>query len=300
MMRRKALDALRSVPGASGAVCFAWRRWRGGLGGLRRRGDYHGGGCLRLAWVLLVLLVPLAAAEQATQRTHVHDQYAIPYNVQLGGVGGGLFQGQTIIYVTYDPVLPDSDEADENGVVSGLVTVAAFGPGSNIVAATASSSVVINNGCGTASSVSSDSGVATTRSHHTQTWRVEFNNGAGDVDKCELVLRVSNTGATAYVLDVPVVFFNDDVQPTSFQQTTGLNGLEFLAFLAVIALTVLFWSRSKDEIVQVFCGVLLFFTAAISISLTNVWPAWMGFGAVLGVFGGYMIARSALEWFSEA
>lgn len=103
---------------------------------------------------------------------------------------------------------------------------------------------------------------------------------------------------------VSIVFEREDFilthTDTAFEDLTGATALEFLLFLAVIGLTLLFWSRSKDEVVQVFCALLLFLFSAVAISLRGEWVAWVPFGAVLGVLGGYLLLRSALDWFNEA
>lgn len=184
---------------------------------------------MKAHWWVLLFLVPLAAAEP--ERFHVHDEYVIPYNVQLSGVGGGLFQGATMVYVTYDAVLPDSDEADALDAVYGHLTVTAYGPGNNIVAANASSSVILSTtGC-TVTSVATSSGVATTRSHHTQTWRVDFDGSTIDRDRCDVLIRISNTGATAYVLDAPVTIYNADGQPVELRDFEAWSALVFLGLM---------------------------------------------------------------------
>lgn len=175
-------------------------------------------------WLVLLLLAPLAAG-------HVQDEYRIPYNVQIGGVGGGLFQGESLIYVTYDAVQPDSDEVDRLDRVSTLVTVTAFGPGSNIVAQAPTSSVIQSTGCAAPESVSTSTGVGTTRSHHTQTWRVTFDNAQADRDKCEFLIRVLNTGPTAFTMDIPVTVFNADGQEPELRESPNWASVIFLAFV---------------------------------------------------------------------
>lgn len=103
---------------------------------------------------------------------------------------------------------------------------------------------------------------------------------------------------------VSIVFEREDFilthSDTAFESLTGATALEFLLFLAVIGLTLMFWSRSKDEVVQIFCALLLFLFSAVAISLRAEWVPWLAFGAVLGVLGGYLLVRSAIDWFNEA
>lgn len=88
-------------------------------------------------------------------------------------------------------------------------------------------------------------------------------------------------------------------QPNAFEQLTGVGGIEFLAFLAVITLAVVLWSRSKDDIVQMFCGIILGLFGAIAISLHASWVGWVPFGAMLAVLGIYFIIRSVIDWITD-
>lgn len=248
-----------------------------------------------LVLVALLLLIPVAAgASTIADREHVHDRYVIPYNIQLGGVGGGLFQGQSEVYVVYAPVLSDSDHDNNDGAVRGTVTISAYGPGTNIAAQAATISVITTT-CLSNTLISSSGGIATTRSHATATYEVRFDNTVADQDKCRTVFRVTQTGATAYVLDIPSVWFNDDPDLNAFEALTGVDGQSFLIFLAVIVLAILFWSRSTDEIVQIFSGVVLALAGAVAIAMYAAWTGWVPFGAVLVVLGAYFIIKSGLE-----
>lgn len=246
------------------------------------------------AVLVVVLFAAPVVGERAADREHVHDEYEVPYNVQLGGIGGGLFQGVTKVYVTYDPVLPDSDAINETNTVRGHITLAVYGPGSNIVAATAASSVIINNGCGVATIVATSSGVATTRSHHTQTWRVFFDQTSRNPTYCELIVRVTNTGPTAYVLDLPVLFYNDDASTRPFFLATGLSAIEFVIFYSLMIVGFYLWSR-QDKAVQLFGVILIGSTAALAVGLIRAGADWVGLSMLL-VLSMMAFGYTAIMW----
>lgn len=246
------------------------------------------------ALVLLMMIPAASAATTMGAREHVHDEYVIPYNIQLGGIGGGLFQGETRVYAVYSPVLTDSDHDNSTDYVRGRISISAFGPGTNI-AAGAAAITVQETTCLSNTLISSSSGIATTRSWATATYEVAFDETVEDQDKCSTVFRVTQTGATAYVLDMPAVWFNDDPDMNAFESLTGVGGWEFIVFLAIIVLAVLFWSRSKDEIVQIFSGVILALAGAVAIAMYAAWMGWVPFGAVLAVLGTYFIIRSTID-----
>lgn len=121
--------------------------------------------------------------------------------------------------------------------------------------------------------------------------------------------RTVLSGTPDEPVDEHVVFVADrgdfivTSQPTNFEALTGVTGVEFLVFLAVITMTVVIWSRSRDELVQMFCGVLLIFFSAIAILLGVTYQVflqgWIAFGAVLGLLGVYLIVRQSIEWITE-
>lgn len=254
----------------------------------------HGFMGLRVLLVLLLLVPMVSGATTIGSREQVHNEYVIPYNIQLGGIGGGLFQGESRVYATYSGILTDSDHVDNTNFVRGAITISAFGPGTNIAAAAPVISVMEST-CLSNLVLSSSSGIATTRSWATTTYEVSFDETVVDQDKCRTIFRVTQTGATAYVLEIPTVWFNDDPDMNAFETLTGVSGWEFLAFLGVVVVSILFWSRSKDEIVQVFSGAFLVFAGALAISMYAAWIGWMAFGAVLAVLGCYFIIRSGLD-----
>lgn len=102
---------------------------------------------------------------------------------------------------------------------------------------------------------------------------------------------------------VSIVFDREDFilthSETAFEELTGLSGPEFLVFIAVIGLTILLWSKSKDEVVQLFSGCLLILFGVIGIGLRDEWSAWIAFGAVMAIVGSYLVVRSGIDWFSE-
>ena len=251
---------------------------------------------------LLLLAAPVvSAATTIPDRGHVRDEYRIPYTVLVSGIGGGLFMGDTTVYVVYSPVLSDSDHDNETGWVRGSVSISAFGPGTNVVDPGAIPSISVESTtCLTNTVQHTSSGQDTGRTWASTNYEVTFDASSVDHAKCQTVFKVEQSGNIAYTLFIPVVFFNDDPSQSAFESVTALGGWEFLAFLSVIGLAVMFWSRSRDEIVQLFSGLLLVLMGAVGISLYADWIAWLGFGSSLVVLGAYFIIRSSMEWVAEA
>jgi len=92
--------------------------------------------------------------------------------------------------------------------------------------------------------------------------------------------------------------------------TLEVNGMDFagfgfdgflwlLLFVIVTTVAVFFWSKSKDEVVQIFMPVMLLFFAAIAIGMGEDWAGWVPFGVIMALLGCYMIIRTGWERFGE-
>lgn len=149
----------------------------------------------------MILAAPVAVAEQNPERAFVQSEYRIPYVALIGGLGGNLFQGESVLTITYHPTVSD----DSNGEFTAAVSAALFGPGSNVVTDPPTISL-ISSGCDTTLLSASSDGVAPARSHASGRWTITHQG-----ETCSLIIRAANSGDLAFSRDIPVTFYNDDV-----------------------------------------------------------------------------------------
>lgn len=254
-----------------------------------------------LAALVLLMLLPMAAAEQEAQRTHVHDRYEVVITADVVlGFGVDIQQLGWLCDVVYDAVLPDSDESNTDQEVSAYVGVTCSGPGTVLFSSGTPATVdAVTLNAPDACTVVEDfetAGASSTTRYVTAGYLVSFDQNSSDQDKCTAQLLISNsdTGEEWQII-APITIYNDDAQPSGFESVIGANALEFLLFWIIVAMAVFFWSRSKDEVVQIFMALLLMFAGAIAISLYAAWIGWVPMGLVIAVLGAYMLIRTGME-----
>lgn len=245
---------------------------------------------MRAACLLILLLVVPSALAIESQRTHVHDEYIIPYNVGLGGLGGGLLQGDSHVHVTYDPVLADSDELDDNGTIIGRVAVNAIAPGSNVQATTITVSVT-NSDC-SSSVVVASSGTATTTSYATTVLQFTWTDGDLLPESCQAIVHLEAVagGGTIWEINAPVRFYNDDA-PVDGDGITDF----WLPLLSLVVALV--WCLHPDRLyllaaVGVTTGILFYllsdwpggYRAAVFMALAGYWLQVIAADKVLARF----------------
>lgn len=213
---------------------------------------------------------------------HIHTEYRVPFNVALGGLGGGLFQGEMVGYATYRGVVPDNDEGSSMNEATVRATVGFTGPGTNLDGG-AFTVALISTTCNTAVLVASSAAVNTGVSHATATWDFAWDDTAANPESCTALIRVQRSGALAFTVDIPMRFINSDPQPTAFQDLTGLEGIEALALLlSIVLLWVVLALRAPTTVsipaavALLLLGVLMFFfTSSLLVLL-------LGFTAAVG------------------
>lgn len=248
------------------------------------------------ALLALLLIVPLAGATEA-QRTHVHDRYEVVITADVVlGFGVDIQQLGWICDVTYDPVLPDSDEDDATDTVAAYVGVTCSGPGTVLFSSGTPATVdPFTNQAADACVIVEDfetSGASSTTRYVIAGYFLTFDENSPDQEKCSAQLIISNndTGEEWAVL-VPIVIFNDDSQASAFLTVFNLAALELavliFAALAALALTLFIEQR------QVRVGAALVLLVVGVVFFIFQTPIDMILGSLFGVLGAVSLLMEA-------
>lgn len=185
----------------------------------------------RLTLLVLIFTVAGASASQSGSLDigpeHQHAEYVIPYNVILGGLGGGLFEGHVRVYVDYDAVRPDDDPIGTTDNVTGIVTVNAFAPGTNVADLQFTSSV-LETDCDSIEKRHEDGGDAAEMSWYSVAYELQFDGEGDPVEQCGAVIAVENIGQAPFTLLVNPSIYNNDGDPTQGNLVTLLAWLLWL------------------------------------------------------------------------
>lgn len=242
----------------------------------------------RRAALLAVLLAFLAAVPSvgaghagtggiSTER--VNDEYTIPYNVILGGLGGGLFQGEMKAYASYTVVHQDNEEGGSNAVLV-VLTISVFGPGSNLDAG-AFSVTLTSHTCTTATQVATSTGTNTATSHATRTWEFLLDDDSANPTECAALVRVARTGALGFNLDVPATFKNSDGGLSPLEILTGVDELALFGLFLILFAAYAVMAFNRDPASVAGAAVVVLIVAVVLLVLaTHILV--LAVGAIMG------------------
>lgn len=98
----------------------------------------------------------------------------------------------------------------------------------------------------------------------------------------------------------------EELNMTAFERVTGLTGLEFAVFPALVLLGIIIWLRSTDYIIRtlgallVILSGLVWMAVAYYVGFGLVWAGTVPSGIVLMLVGIYMIVRQGWEAFNDS
>lgn len=98
----------------------------------------------------------------------------------------------------------------------------------------------------------------------------------------------------------------EELNMTAFERVTGLTGLEFAVFPALVLLGIIIWLRSTDYVIRtlgallVILSGLVWMAVAYYVGFGLVWAGTVPSGIVLMLVGIYMIIRQGWEAFQDA
>lgn len=237
---------------------------------------------LLAVFLALLAAVPLASAapgKGSSTGERVNDEYSIPYNVVLGGIGGGLFQGQMKAYASYTVVHQDNEAGGSNAALA-VLTVSVVGPGSNLDAG-GFSVTLTSHTCTTATQVATSTGTNTATSHSTRTWEFLLDDDSANPAECAALVRVARTGALGFTLDVPATFQNSDGGLSQLEILTGVDELILFGLFLVLFAAYAVMAFNRDPASVAGAAVVVLIVAVVLLVLaTHILV--LAVGAIMG------------------
>lgn len=270
-------------------------------GTLKQRPDFHKPMAKQLWGAALVFLLVLSSPAQGFEQPAGNDSrmdvVTIPYQTDLPGFGLNFLSGEAFIYFISDRVVFDSDPVNGTNFASVDVSIYAAWPGTDLFTASSPPTATLQDTTCESSTVlfgnQIEIGTAAAYRSHVErfTWSDETNP-----DGCTAYYRVSSASD-----DIPVnigytfVFKNDDPEEVGLEHVAGVSSLDIAALVAWVLVGIMLWSRSKDDIVQIFGGLNVIVAGVVMLSMFDRWVFWVPIGATMAVLGSYLIIRSAIE-----
>jgi hypothetical protein len=125
-----------------------------------------------------------------------------------------------------------------------------------------------------------------------------LHSDCGVTNHCKVDL-FNGEGSSGGNMTVQGSSFNQTITqtPTTFQQITGLTGLEFIALLGFMFVCIYVWSRSQDWMIQFVAGLFTMIPGVIFISLWAVthWDVGMFLAIASFLLGLYLLLRTSLD-----
>lgn len=179
---------------------------------------------LLVCLLLAIMLMPSASAQfsrgsdaggagaSSGAFERVHAEWIIPLAVDLGGLGGSLFSSNWRVTLDYVPLLPDSDEVDDEATFSTQAAINVVGPGDSLVDASYDL-VVIYSDCLEATEVQNVQRLGASSSSGSWTYNLSHNGTQPDWEKCLTVFQVTGfDGADEqFTIDIPVTIQNTEL-----------------------------------------------------------------------------------------
>ncbi len=112
---------------------------------------------------------------------------------------------------------------------------------------------------------------------------------------------MSGTPAAITAETIAVKIESEDIvivsMATAFESLTDQSALEFIAFVGLVLIAIVIWSRTTDYLVQMAMGVLPFIPAIIwmYLGIVSGWPGNAALAIFAGSVGGYLMIRASYD-----